>query len=337
MISSFFRISFITQPEYFRFMYEKDLDQIAEVREFHLASLKNGDCIDELIDYDADYNFFFRGEFANKCLLDKLSGKNIALSSEPFPRYIGKNLVFTKDSLRRYIEFRRQIRTLPFDYIFHYDEASLKLMERDGLHLSGSFAFPVATETYKEQQANKKWDLFFIGRSTDHREKYFGPLKHYFNFLHICHGIYGPSLINYTAQSAICLNVHAEPEVSWEPRMQMLLATGAFVISEKITPNRYLRPGIDYIEATTPIDMKEKVEYYLENEEARQYIATTGRERVIDLLDSKTCFLELIQNIRSGQIRSCKSTRPSSIIELVDGCYRGLDHLKSVAHRFHQR
>lgn len=331
------RIAILSQPEYFRFIYEKDLEQIAEVKEFKLASLMRGECIDELLAYDAEYNFFFRGEFVSRHILDSLSGQKVALSSEPFPRKIGKNLVYSKDSLRRYIEFRRQVRRLPFDYVFHYDDASLDFMRRDGLHLSGSFAFPVATETYKEQSISKKWELFFIGRSTRHRESYFGTLKHNYNFLHICHGLYGPDLISYINKSKICLNVHAENETSWEPRMQMLLATGAFVISEHITPNKYLRPGIDYVEAASPMEMKEKVEYYLEHQDARQAIASTGQKRVRELLDSRDCFYEIIENIECGQMPGYKTTKPSSLLEIVDGWYRGLDYLRSVGRRLKPR
>ena len=91
--------------------------------------------------------------------------------------------------------------------------------------------------------------MFFIGRSTAHRERFFGALKHYKQFLHICHGVWGPALVDHMCAAKVCLNVHAENEVSWEPRMQMMLACGVFVVSERITPNPYLRPGVDYVQA----------------------------------------------------------------------------------------
>ncbi|MFY2609874.1 glycosyltransferase family protein [Achromobacter ruhlandii] len=311
------KIAFISQPEYFRFCYEQDLSTDYEVREFPFHFGMREEELADLVDFDADVNFFFRGEFFPAALLPALRGKKIALSSEPFPRHLDGTLEYTRDSIKRYLDFRSRIRTQPFDYVFHYDEASLRFMARDGLNLSGAFAFPVATETYVDSKLDAKWDIFFIGRSTQHRERFFGPLKHHFQFLHICHGIFGPPLIEYMARAKINLNVHAESEISWEPRMQMLLATGAFVISEPITPNRYLRPGIDYVEATSPSDMYEKVAYYLEHENERLTIASSGKARIRELLSAKTNFPQLIHDLEQGKYSTFKTSRSSTSVNAL--------------------
>lgn len=295
------KLAFVVQPEYFRFTYEHDLDDAAEVREFELfRMLERGD-FSELIDFGADYNFFFRGEFMPADILTRLPGLKIALSSEPFPRLIDGRMEKTWDSINRYLHFR-QIRGLPYDYLFHYDDASLPVMASDGLQCSGHFAFPVATGTYRPDMAPQAWDLFFIGRSTAHRERFFGALKHRHNFLHICHGLWGPGLVDYINRSAICLNVHAENEVSWEPRVQMLLACHTLLISEKITPNAMLRPGVDYIEVNSPAEMYAAVDHYLAHPDEREAIARTGHERVRQLLDGKTQFFDLIRRIEAGEV-----------------------------------
>lgn len=295
------KIAFISQPEYFRFVYEHDLDAFFEVREFSFDFKTTAAIWGELVAYRADYYIFFRGEYFPDGVLERLGGIKIALSSEPFPRLIGGKWGYTLDSLRRYREFR-QIRRKRFDYVFHYDAASLPLFARDGLSISGEFVLPVACQTYRyeEKKEKKAWDIFFIGRSTVHRERFFGPLKHHFNFLHIAHGIWGPGLVEYLGKSTICLNIHAEDERSWEPRLQMLLATGAFVISEPITPNEYLKPGRDFIECSTPRDLYEKVRYYLAHAEEREKIASTGRETVRSRLSSQQVFSQLIKDIEQG-------------------------------------
>src|SRR3990172_4577230 len=236
------KIAFISQPEYFRFMYEHDLDDFADVREFKLTYTMDAGQFSDLLEYGADHNIFFRGEHVPGEVLRELKGVKINLSSEPFPREIDGHIEFTCDSLKRYRAFK-EINNKPFDYVFHYDASSLRYMLKDGLKLSGEFAFPVATSVYKRADLPKEWNIFFIGRSTDHREQIFGPIKHYYNFLHIAHGIWGADLVKYMNAAQICLNVHAENEISWEPRLQMMLACGAFVISEPVTPNAYLRPG----------------------------------------------------------------------------------------------
>jgi len=295
------RTAFICQPEYFRFSYEDDLSGFAQVREFPFHFGMGGGDFTELEEFDADCNFFFRGEFFPDEVLCRLRGSKVNFSSEPFPRYIDGRLVYTRDSLSRYAHFRH-IRHKPFDYVFHYDEASLPFMARDGIRLSGAFPFPVATRTYAPRAGEKNWDLFFIGRSSAHREQFFGPLKHRYHFLHIAHGIWGPPLVDYLCQARICLNIHAEDEVSWEPRMQMLLAAGAFVISEQITPNPVLRPNIDYVEIAMPQQLYEAVEYYLAHPAEREKIAASGRARVCECLDAREVYPRLVGQIERGEV-----------------------------------
>jgi hypothetical protein len=291
-----YKIAFISQPEYYRFIYENDLAPFAEVREFRLTHNMVSRDFDDLVAYNADYNIFFRGEFVPNDVLEKLEGTTIELSSEPFPREINNHIEYTRDSLLRYSIFRT-IREKSFDYVFHYDAASLEMMKKDGLELSGDFVFPVATDVYKPIDIEKEWDLFFIGRSTQRREDLFGPLKHHYDFLHIAHGIWGPDLVKYICASRIGLNVHAEDEISWEPRLQMMLACGVFVISEPVTPNEYLRPGKDYIEVTCAEEMAEVVSYYLDHEEERRNIAETGCQRVHERLSSKKVFETFLSGI----------------------------------------
>lgn len=325
------KVAFVSQPEYFRFCYEKDLDTLWEVREFpfHFGMDEAG--LDSLIAYAPEVTFFFRGEFVPQAVLKKLSGIKIAISSEPFPRDLNGRIEYTLDSVKRYLDFRSRIRRLPYDYVFHYDVASLDYMAKDGIHCSGAFPFPVATNTYRPNTGMPNaWDIFFIGRSTEHRERFFGPLKHHRQFLHICHGIFGPPLIDYIQKAKVNLNVHAEDEISWEPRMQMLLAAGAFVISEPITPNAILRPGIDYIEARTPAEMYALADYYLARDAEREAIAESGRNRVTECLAAKTNFPGLIEAIRRGDYQRFKVGSPRVAINAMDTALKQISRIAAV-------
>ncbi len=307
------KIAIFSQPEYFRFMYEHELKPFADVLEFKLQIGLRVSDFKPMIEYQADYNFFFRGEYVPDGVLEQLTGVRVALSSEPFPRMLHGRHEYTIDSIQRYFIFR-SIRRKPFDYVFHYDASSLPFLKWDQLFLSGQFAFPVATSVYRPHERPKKWDLFFIGRSSVHRETYFGLLKHRYNFLHICHGIWGEPLVDYLCAAKICLNIHAENEVSWEPRMQMMLACGVFVISEKITPNSYLRPGIDYVEIASPQELHRAVAYYLQHDEERMQIAQTGHRRVLELLDSKNNFLQLIAGLDERKYNRFTVGRGSAVL-----------------------
>jgi hypothetical protein len=322
MNSKFKKIAFIGQPEYFKFCYETDLNELYEVREYPLMKNGSENNFSDLFKFSPDIAFIFRADFLPASFFENLNCIKIALSSEPFPRQIGKSLQYTIDSLSRYLFFRRNIRSKKIDYLFHYDEASLNYMQRDGLQLSGSFYFPVATEFYSPKYSEKKWDLFFIGRDTLHREKFFLPLKKDFNFLHIAHGVFGEDLLKYISQSSICLNVHAENEISWEPRMQMLLAAGAFVISEKITPNDILRPGVDYIEASSPDDMYKKISYYLQHTESAQKISETGRGRILSKLQATKVFRTLINDVLNGKYRNFHANNGAFWLDIIDYLFK---------------
>lgn len=333
-----YKVAFICQPEYFRFCYEDTLKDIFDV--YEVPYNFDMDCSDLscLENIDADFNIFFRGEFIPDELLSRLRGVTINLSSEPFPRYINDKLNYSYDSFKRYFAFR-EIKHKKYDYVFHYDEASLPFLKKDGLLLSGAFAFPVATDVYKPLETEKVWDLFFIGRSTNHREEHFSYLKHIYNFLHIAHGVWGPPLVEYVNMSKICLNIHAEKEVSWEPRMQMLLSSGAFVISEKITPNTVLRPNIDYIEINSPCELQEAVEYYLAHPNERKIVSDSGAQRVKDLLDSKQVFLNLISDLSADRYpkfdTKISGFRIFSLYELLDGVKKVTRRLRRLRNVFH--
>lgn len=330
------KIAFIGQPEYFRFCYEHDLDDDYQVFEFPYNFDMECEDLRCLVEYDADFNIFFRGEFIPNELLDKLRGVTVCLSSEPFPRFIDGRLNLTFDSLLRYLHFRN-IRNRHYDYVFHYDQASLPFIKNDGLQLSGAFHFPVATISYKKTISEPKWDLFFIGRSTTHRERYFSYLKHIHNFIHIAHGIWGPDLVEYINSSKICLNIHAENEISWEPRMQMLLACGAFVISEKITPNSILRPNVDYIEISTPQELREAVAYYLSHPEERKKVSESAMERVRERLDSKLIFSELITQISNKNINRFFVTKSSKTMELLSFINNIVLRFKQIIRRIYSK
>ncbi len=55
-------------------------------------------------------------------------------------------------------------------------------------------------------------------------------------------------------------------------RIQMLLACGAFVISEPITPNDFLRPNIDFIEIVSKDDLIESKPFFTTPRGSRHWL-----------------------------------------------------------------
>jgi hypothetical protein len=327
-LTSIKTVAFIAQPEYFDFHYRDILESIYTVRYFPNSFSENPDFFKELVEFDADINVFFRGELLPVEVLNALSGIRVNLSSEPFPKIINQSLVYTEDSLNRF-EFFLRIFDRPYDYIFHYDEVSKAFFENQGIELSGFFPFPLATEVIKPASVAKKWDIFFSGRSTTHRDQFFNPLKRDFNFLHINHGVVGPDLLDFVHQCKISLNIHAENEISWEPRTTFMLAAGSLMISEPLSRTCPLRPGIDFIEINDPWQAYETCRQVLANYEAYKHIAESGRKRVVDVLSSRKTFPVFFNDLMEGKYKaaSFNSNRLKLQPLKMNLKYNGFQHL----------
>ena len=314
------KLAFIAQPEYFRSMYHNVLfDKKWNAQEFTFNYQMKESEFSKLVKYDADYNFFFRGEYIPDEIIKSLKGKTIFFSSEPFPRKINQRWVYTKDSFKRYMLFRNNIRNKSFDYVFHYDNNSQEIFKHDGIQLSGECIFPISIVNEKTAYNKKKWDIFFLGRSSPHREKLFGELKHKYKFLHIAHGISDISEINnYISQSKICINAHSENEIQFEPRMQLLLAGKAFVLSEKLLFNKFIKPGTDYIEFIDKQDLHDKFVYYLDHPIEREKIANHGYKVIKKHYNCNNYFEDIITGINNNKFPRFSTSKPSTTLNILD-------------------
>ena len=301
------KVAFVGQPEYFQASYENDLDDLYHVGSFPLRfnpaldMEADASTMSDLIAFSPDITVFFRGEYISNSLISRLSGIKIGYSTEPFPKLINKRFHYTKDSIKRFKYFLR-FSDRKFDFTFHYDEASRSFIELMGIRLSGYQPLPVATQTWRPQSSPvpEKWDIVFLGRSTPHREQFFGPLKRDLQFLHIAHGINGKDAMEYYNAGRIALNIHAEPELSWESRIQYLMACGRLVVSEPLSPNAYFEADRHYVEASSPGDLYEKCLKILSYETEYEVMRAAAREIVCEKLSARLVFPSLFQACVSG-------------------------------------
>ena len=322
------KVAFICQPEYFQSLYESDLDDVFDVGRFPFTFSGRPSDFKDVVRFNADVNIFFRGEFVPLEVLERLSGKKVNWSSEPFPKLLSGRFHFTKDSLSRLKTFI-PVLDRGFDYIFHYDEASRQFLEQHGIYLSGYVPFPVATDFYRPINEFPQYETFFIGRSTPHREAILGPLKRDTRCLHIAHGVYGEELIRYINASRVVLNLHAEEEMSWEPRLQLLLSCMRLVISEPISPNPFLQPGRDFIEARGPHQFYTVCLDALANPAKYESIQHAGYNHTFEHLSAKVLIPRFVNDILDGRFRR-PAFNPAvfnlSLLELA-AKYNGFDHL----------
>lgn len=301
------KVAFVGQPEYNSPLYENDLDDTYTTTNFcTLFDLKlnrmSAQSMSPLIEFRPDISICFRPEYFSKELLAALSGIKVGISTEPFPKCVDGKFYYSLDSISR---FRNLLQAAPlgFDFIFHYDSSSLSFMAEMGINLSGTVALPVATRTWTPPRGAERantWDVVFLGRSTTHREKHFLPLKRDLRFLHISHGIMGKDMLPFYHASTIGLNIHSEPELMWEPRVQQLMAAGLLVVSEPISPNEILVPGEHFIETSDPSSTYEICKKIAKDPGQFEHIRRAGYERVGDLLSAHQVWSSLISGCLEG-------------------------------------
>lgn len=247
-----------------------------------------------LVDFQPDVAIFFRPQLFSNTLLSRLTGVKIGLSTEPFPKLIDTAFHYTKESICCFKALLGAA-SLDFAYIFHHDAASASFMQRMGVRLSGTVPLPVATMTWQEAAREDKWDLAFVGRSTNHRERHFVDLKRDFRFLHVSHGIFARDALPYYHASRIGLNIHAEPELRWEPRVQQLMAAGMLVVSEPLSPNALLAPAEHFVEVRDPAETYQVCREIIADITKFETIRRAGHDRVQRELSARLVWPRLIE------------------------------------------
>ncbi len=315
------KLAIIAQPEYFGFMYGDALRDHFDllVQPFNFSGDEGQ--FETLLDFNADVNVFFRGEFVPPRVIDKLKGITVAWSSEPFPKFINGELNGTVDSITRFETFLA-IKERSFDYILHYDPISKSFLESQGVSLSGFEPFPVACDRYKPGDRQYDWDCFFVGRHTQHRIEYFQQVPKTCTFLNVVHGVHGYQLQDYISRSLINLNLHAENEVSLGSRLQLLMACGALIISEPIPHQglKPLQPGEHYIEIGCAEDLHDQIENILSRPNQYECFRHAARQFAETTISDVHVFTRVVESVTNAAL-----PKPSFSKNVSD-----LDHMRSL-------
>jgi hypothetical protein len=230
-----------------------------------------------------------------------------------------------------------KIRDYPFDAVLHYDAVSESFLRSQGVRLSGYEALPIAAQDDHAAFDAPKRDIVFLGRSTPHRDTMLGLLKRDFDVFHIAHG--WPPLGRERGKTSdfshllsgfhIALNLHAEPELSWEPRIQLMMAYGALVVSEPISPNPIIRPGIHFLEANGSRELYELCTKILAEPRHFSGIREAGRAAVYRSLAAGTWWPRFIKAALGGQYSKPTYEPVRLRLEILEICkrYNGFEHL----------
>jgi hypothetical protein len=246
------RIAFVGQETYFR--AAALTVPTAEVLPLFVEFRSGGDpqqMMDAVERFAPDVVIVFRPETIPAGLFGSLRVPTLGFLTEPLPRRVGK----THPDLEWRLADTRLIDPSNFDRIVTFDPLFSEVADTLApvwrslpLPVDDRFFAPVRPSAVPPRVA-------FVGRSTEHRERFLVAAKHDFDVLHIAHGIFGERLLELLLETDVAINLHNEPYPSFENRVSLHLAAGNLVISEPLSPTHGLEEGIDYIEVRHPDEL----------------------------------------------------------------------------------
>ena len=252
-----------------------------------------------LLNMDADLFIFFMPHHLPVEVKKRLGGIKVGVHAEPLPKHVDGKYLVSEDLYNRLIQMTA---AFDFKYLYHHDKTSFPILEREGVRVK-EFISAVDTSTYFPETRKKKWVAMFYGRETEHRLNTMMAAKHQLGgkFLHIAHGIDGAELNRFQNMSVIGVNCHTENIPALENRMQVMMASGLFVLSEPLSHNGCFVPGEHFIEYSGANDLVHKIRYYLEHGEERKEVAQAGLNLVRRELAARVKWPQLIDEVMRSE------------------------------------
>jgi hypothetical protein len=246
------RIAFIGQETYFR--AAALTTPTPEVLPLFIEFRSGGDpqqMMEAVERFAPDVVIVFRPETIPAGRFASLRMPTLGFLTEPLPRAEGK----AHPDLEWRLADMRLIDSSNFDRIVSFDPLFVEAADPLApvwrsvpLPVDDRFFAPVRASAVPPRVA-------FVGRSTEHRERYLIDVKHTFDVLHVAHGIFGDRLLELLRETDVAINLHNEPYPSFENRVSLHLAAGNLVLSEPLSPTHGLEPGIDYVEVRHPEEL----------------------------------------------------------------------------------
>jgi hypothetical protein len=160
-----------------------------------------------------------------------------------------------------------------------------------------SLPLPVADALYADvRPSTGRPAILFVGRSTDHRERFLKRPKAELDVLHAAHGIGPEELRGLVATHEIAVNLHNEPYPSFENRVCLHLAAGQLVVSETLSPTHGLEPDIDYLEAGEPDQLAAVLHAAVRFPEAYYRVRVRGRRKA-EAFRASTVYPRLVADL----------------------------------------
>ena len=243
------KLAFVGQREYFNYtslQHEAGGVEPSFVHFFGSAPLEP--LLAQLDAIEPDVVFVWRPELIPHGAFADLAALTVGYLTEPLPRPGSEP---HRDLQTRW-EHLQQADPSNFDRVVSFDPLVAPTVDAH-MRVWRSFPIPVSDTYFADvNPPNPKPRVLFTGRSTDHRERFLGPVKKDFDTVHLAHGVTDEELLPFLRTTDIGVNLHNEPYPTFENRVPAYLAAGLLVISEPLSPHHGLQPGRDLLEVREP-------------------------------------------------------------------------------------
>lgn len=248
------RLTFVGQSTFFQ---ATSLDERSDRIHTSFVEFRHGRDPAELEaglrEHDPHVVVVFRPELIPAGMFHGARFATLGFLTEPLPRTKGG----AHPDLERRLDDLRAVDQSNFDRIVSFDPLFIETAEQIA-PVWRSLPLPVADRYYRDvAPIMQRPRVCFVGRSTEHREWFLGPIKHEWDILHLAFGVDADKLAEVLDDHDVTINLHNEPYESFENRVCIHLAAGHLVISEALNPKHGLETGIDYLEIATREDLFE--------------------------------------------------------------------------------
>jgi hypothetical protein len=250
-----------------------------------------------LIDESPHIVLIYRPEVFEPKFLELLKSKFITIGyfTEPLPfdRFRGHPDLLSRYSFIKNFDFNL------CDYYIFYNSVTTEVLN--------SMCKPILTHPLPVNDLvfEKRFELrtdfvrgLFLGRVSDYRNKYLMPLKHYWDWTVIDHGM---NQIDFESNFNLALNLHSETYPNFENRIFHQMAQGLVILSQKMIPTLGLKHNKHFFEFDTPDDMLSMINSLSNNLDSILKVRDKGLEFVEEYKASRfwgTLIKKLETNLR---------------------------------------
>mgnify|MGYP003584033401 CR=1 FL=1 len=184
-----------------------------------------------------DLTLFYRPELYPRRYVERIPGVRVALLSEPLPAIRGGQLEFT-DETRLRQQVYAPMAWDAYHWRIFYDEGKKESAAMMGYSIDEYRPLPIDISLFRAPHEEKRrpFDVTFLGKATPHRIARMDFLRSSnLKFLWVAHGASGRQLAEVFRRSKLVLNIHADGQEAFEPRLYLAAACGAGVLSEPLS------------------------------------------------------------------------------------------------------